>query len=89
MPGSRRYRLGPPRRLLPPPAIARKGIAQILETAAEYGLEGDEWVNLIRDSRNLTQALRTVERPEELALGVESLERLRIPVIVNGQSVRS
>ena len=31
--------------------------------------------NLRRESRNLTQALRKVERPEEMALGVESLER--------------
>jgi replication initiation protein RepC len=55
--------------------IARNGITQILETAAEYGFAGEEWASLIRDSRNLTQALRRVERPEELALGVESLER--------------
>ena len=55
--------------------IARNGITQILETAAEYGFEGEEWVNLVRDSRNLTQALRKIERPEEMALGVESLER--------------
>jgi replication initiation protein RepC len=55
--------------------IARNGITQILETAAEYGFAGEEWATLIRDSRNLTQALRRVERPEELAIGVESLER--------------
>jgi hypothetical protein len=57
--------------------IARNGISQILETAAEYGFAGEEWASLIRDSRNLTQALRRVERPEELALGVESLARHR------------
>jgi replication initiation protein RepC len=55
--------------------IARNGITQILETAAEYNFEGEEWVNLRRDSRNLTQALKRIERLEELALGVESLER--------------
>ena len=55
--------------------IARNGITQILETAAEYGFQGEEWTGLVRDSRNLTQALRKVERPEEMALGVESLER--------------
>ena len=55
--------------------IARKGIAQILETAAEYGFQGEEWVGLARDTRHLARALRTVERPEEMALGVESLER--------------
>jgi replication initiation protein RepC len=55
--------------------IARNGITQILETAAEYRFEGEEWANLIRDSRNLTQTLRRIERPEEMAFGVESLER--------------
>ena len=55
--------------------IARNGIAQILETAAEYGLQGEEWSNLIRDSRHLVEALRKVERPAEMALGVASLER--------------
>jgi replication initiation protein RepC len=55
--------------------IARNGISQILETAVEYGFQGDEWTTLIRDSRALGQALRRVERPDEMALGVESLER--------------
>ena len=55
--------------------IARNGITQILETAAEYGFQGEEWTTLARDSRNLTRGLRTVERIEEMALGVESLER--------------
>ena len=31
--------------------IARNGITQILETAAEYGFEGEEWADLARDSR--------------------------------------
>lgn len=55
--------------------IARNGIAQILDTAAEFGFTGPEWTNLARDSRNLTGALRSLERLEEMALGVESLER--------------
>jgi replication initiation protein RepC len=55
--------------------IARNGITQILETAAEYGFLGEEWATLRRESRVLSQALRKVERPEELTLGVESLER--------------
>ena len=55
--------------------IARNGITQILETAAEYGFQGEEWLTLIRESRSLTLALRRVELPEEMALGVESLER--------------
>jgi replication initiation protein RepC len=55
--------------------IARKGVTQILETATEYSLGGEEWTNLARDSRNLTRGLKTIERIEEMALGVESLER--------------
>jgi replication initiation protein RepC len=55
--------------------IARNGITQILETAAEYGFPGEEWPTLRRETRDLSQALRKVERPEEMMLGVESLER--------------
>ena len=55
--------------------IARKGIAQILETAAEYGFQGEEWLRLARDTQGLARALRGPERPETMALGVESLER--------------
>jgi replication initiation protein RepC len=55
--------------------IARKGITQILETAAEYGLDGEDWASLARETRVLANALKKVERPEEMALGVESLER--------------
>ena len=55
--------------------IARNGIAQILETVAEYGIGGDEWVNLAREGRNLARSLKAIERLEEMALGVESLER--------------
>jgi replication initiation protein RepC len=55
--------------------IARNGITQILETATEYGFAGDEWLILRRETRDLCQALRKVERPEEMTLGVASLER--------------
>jgi replication initiation protein RepC len=55
--------------------IARNGITQILETAAEYGLQGDDWAGLARDARTLGTVLRRIERPEEMVLGVESLER--------------
>src|SRR5271166_5739506 len=55
--------------------IARNGITQILETAAEYGFQDEEWTTLTRDSRNLGRGLGKVERIEEMALGVESLER--------------
>jgi replication initiation protein RepC len=63
------------RRLRRRATIARNGITQILETVAEYGFEGEEWVTLRRESRDITEALRKVERPEEMALGVASLER--------------
>jgi hypothetical protein len=55
--------------------IARKGITQILETAGEYGLQGEDWAGLARDTRILATALKQVERPAEMVLGVESLER--------------
>ena len=55
--------------------IARKGITQILETAGEYGLQGEDWIGLAREAGTLARALRTVERPAEMLLGVESLER--------------
>jgi replication initiation protein RepC len=55
--------------------IARKGITQIVETAAEYHLDGEDWANLARETRTLAKALKRVERPEEMAFGVESLER--------------
>jgi replication initiation protein RepC len=55
--------------------IARNGITQILETAAEYGFEGEDWVQLARDTKDLARALKRVETPEETAVGVQSLER--------------
>ena len=53
--------------------IARKGIAQILETAAEYGFQGEEWSQLARDTQGLAMALKRPEKPEVMAVGVESL----------------
>jgi Replication protein C N-terminal domain len=50
--------------------IARKGIAQILETAAEYCLQGEEWSQLARDIQGLALALKRPESPEVMALGV-------------------
>ena len=55
--------------------IARKAIAQILETAAEYAIEGEEWITLARETEALTRALRAVERVDEMETGVASLER--------------
>jgi replication initiation protein RepC len=55
--------------------IARKGIAQILETAAEYGFQGEEWSQLACDTPGLAIVLKRPESPEVMALGVESLER--------------
>jgi replication initiation protein RepC len=50
--------------------IARKGIIQILETAREYGHEGEEWHTLSRETEALARALRAVERVDEMAMGV-------------------
>jgi len=55
--------------------IARKGIIQILETVAEYGLAGEEWRVLDEDAAALTRALKGVERPNDMEAGVVSLER--------------
>jgi replication initiation protein RepC len=55
--------------------IARKGIIQILETAREYGHEGEEWQTLSRETEALARALRAVERVDEMEVGVTSLER--------------
>ena len=66
------------RRLRRRATIARKSIIQILETVAEYGFQGDGWLTLRRETRDIAQALRKVERPEEMALGVASLERRQV-----------
>jgi replication initiation protein RepC len=49
--------------------IARKAIIQILETAAEYAIEGEEWITLARESEALARALRAVERVDEMEAG--------------------
>ena len=55
--------------------IARKAIIQILETAAEYGFNGEEWATLAHETNDLVRTLRAVERPDEMEAGVKSLER--------------
>jgi replication initiation protein RepC len=63
------------RRLRRRATIARKGIAQVLDTVAEYGLAGEAWTNLARETGHLVAAAKRLERSEEMALAVESLER--------------
>ena len=58
--------------------IAVRGLEQVLETAAELGLADPEWGRLGAESRSLARSLKRVERPEELALGVASLERRHV-----------
>jgi replication initiation protein RepC len=55
--------------------IAHKGIIQILETAQEYGFEPEEWEILARETRDLTRALKDLDRVDEMETGVASLER--------------
>jgi replication initiation protein RepC len=55
--------------------IARKAIAQILETAAEYAFDGEEWQILAHETQAITRALKAVERVDEMETGVKSLER--------------
>jgi replication initiation protein RepC len=58
--------------------IARKGVVQILETAQEYGFEGEEWQILARETAAITRVLRGVDRLDEMEAGVASLERRQI-----------
>ena len=58
--------------------IARKAITQILETAQEYGFAGEEWISLARETAVLARVLRGAERPDEMEIGVKSLERRQI-----------
>ena len=55
--------------------IARKGIVQTLETAQDYDLRGEEWATLERDTMAIVQALKRVEQPDEMEVGVTSLEQ--------------
>ena len=55
--------------------IARKAITQILETAQEYGFEGEEWQVFANETEALALALKAVERVDEMEMGVRSLER--------------
>src|SRR6516225_1751346 len=55
--------------------IARKGIVQILETARDYDLIGEEWTTLESDAQAIVRALKRVERPDEMAAGVAGLEQ--------------
>lgn len=55
--------------------IARKGIVQILETVRDYDLTGEDWAALESDAKAIVQALRRVERPDEMEAGVASLEQ--------------
>ena len=55
--------------------IARNGLLQILDTAAEQGFSDATWQTLEAEGRALARSLRTVERVEEMEFGVASLER--------------
>src|SRR5271170_7666692 len=55
--------------------IARKGIAQILETARDYDLRGEEWPTLEREAQAIVQELKRAELPSDLEATVVSLER--------------
>ncbi|HEY2531082.1 MAG TPA: plasmid replication protein RepC [Xanthobacteraceae bacterium] len=54
--------------------IARKGVVQILETARDYDLRGEEWLTLEREVRAIAQELKRTERPDDMEIGVVSLE---------------
>ena len=58
--------------------IAKKAITQLIETAEEYGLDGEEWRTLDRETQDIGRALRSVEQVDEMEAGVKSLERRQI-----------
>jgi replication initiation protein RepC len=58
--------------------IARKGIVQILETARDYELSGEEWATLESDAAAIVRRLKVVERPDEMEEGVITLERRQL-----------
>jgi replication initiation protein RepC len=58
--------------------IARNGLLQILETAAELGFADATWQRLEIEGRALARSLRSVEREDEMAIGVASLERRQL-----------
>jgi replication initiation protein RepC len=62
------------RRLRRRATIARKGIVQILETARDYNLSGEEWSTLERDSQTIIKKLRRAERSDVMEARVVSLE---------------
>jgi replication initiation protein RepC len=55
--------------------IARKGIVQILETARDYDLRGEEWPTLEREARTIVQELRRTDRLDDMEARVVSLEQ--------------
>jgi replication initiation protein RepC len=55
--------------------IARKGIVQILETACDHALQGEEWGTLEHDTQTIVQALKRAEQLDDMEVGVRSLEQ--------------
>ena len=55
--------------------IARNGLLQILETAAEQGLFDAAWRKWETEGRALARSLKGIGRVEEMEFGVASLER--------------
>ncbi len=55
--------------------IARKGIAQLVEAAIEYGLPAAEWAELAAETQRRVRQLRDVASPADLECGVIGLER--------------
>ena len=55
--------------------IARKGLIQIFEAVNELGLTDANWRVLSDEARVLSQALKRVERLDEMEIGVAGLER--------------
>lgn len=63
------------RRLRRRATIAKNGFLQILETAHELGFADAGWSKVEAEVRHLARSLVKIERSDEMAVGVQSLER--------------
>jgi replication initiation protein RepC len=63
------------RRLRRLATIARNGITQLIATAAEYGIEDEDWPALKDEAQRLREGVRQAELTGEAAVGVAGLQR--------------
>jgi replication initiation protein RepC len=57
--------------------IARNGIRQLMATASEQGITGDEWETSHRSASQASRGLASLKNPDEMEMAVATLERLQ------------